>query len=295
MIVIRLMGGLGNQMFQYALGRRLALERGTALKLDLGALTQDKDRAYRLQHLAIDAGIANAAEILQAKGGAGLAGKLTRRLDALKPWYRRHWVVERDPRWEPGIVSGITPVYLEGYWQREEYFATIAPSLRKELQLRDVPSHASQRVAAHMNSVNAVSLHVRRGDYVTNPATQALYGVLPAQYYQAAALLMGERVERPHFFAFSDQPAWVAENLHLDYPMTCVTHNGAERDYEDLWLMTHCKHHIVANSSFSWWGAWLSRHPGACVVAPAPWYQAPSWRAVDPAPRDWIRIKRALD
>jgi hypothetical protein len=142
-------------------------------------------------------------------------------------------------------------------------------------------------MAVRIAGCNAVSLHVRRGDYVSNPDSSRVHGLCGADYHQAAVRRIAEVVPQPHLFVFSDDPQWAAGNLHLDHPATIVTGNDTRRDYEDLHLMSLCKHHIVANSSFSWWGAWLDTNPDKIVIAPERWFAHEQHDTRDLLPPTW--------
>jgi hypothetical protein len=131
---------------------------------------------------------------------------------------------------------------------------------------------------------------VRRGDYVQNPVTNARHGLCPLEYYHTAVRTLAAQVPDPQFFVFSDDPDWTQQNLKLPYPTTYVTCNGLERDYEDLRLMSHCRHHIIANSSFSWWGAWLSTFPAKTVLAPSTWFREPPQASRDRVPAGWLTV-----
>jgi hypothetical protein len=284
MVVVQLRGGLGNQLFQYATGRRIALTNDAPLKLDLSKLARDHLRTYKLKHFKIEAEIATPDEVMQVKGGTGVTGYLIRRLDRFKPYYRRLWVKERHFHFDPTILTISGTAFLEGYWQSEPYFKTIEKKLREELALRSKPSALSEQIARAMQGTTSVSLHVRRGDYAANPAT---YYLCPLEYYISALAKIKRCVENPNFFIFSDDPVWTRENLMIGAPTTFVTHNSADRDYEDLWLISQCKHHIIANSTFSWWGAWLGSHPGKTVIAPKQWAWNPKYNHKERIPEGW--------
>lgn len=148
----------------------------------------------------------------------------------------------------------------------------------------------NEQVAQNILSVNAVSLHVRRGDYVSNLTINQFHGTCSLEYYNQAIAQIAKKVETPHFFVFSDDPEWVKSNLKIDYSITIVDHNNADKNYEDIRLMSLCKHHIIANSSFSWWGAWLCRNPNKIVIAPLKWFNDKSINTTDLIPDGWIKI-----
>jgi hypothetical protein len=185
-------------------------------------------------------------------------------------------------------VSG--DVYLEGYWGSEKYFKDIEAIIRRELTVKTEPSPINRAMAEHICQAPAVSIHIRRGDFISNPITQKFHGVCSLEYYSKAADMIAGMVERPHFFVFSDDPQWAQDNLKLEYPITFVTHNSMDEDYEDLRLMSLCKYHIIANSTFSWWGAWLSRASDKIVYAPRYWLNDSSLNTSDVIPNGWIKI-----
>ncbi len=150
-------------------------------------------------------------------------------------------------------------------------------------------SGRNREAAEQIQTTNAISVHVRRGDYATNPATQAFHGILPAEYYRAAVREVSQAVRNPHFYVFSDDPDWCRHNLDLGHSTTFVDHNRA-RGSDDLRLMSLCAHHIIANSSFSWWGAWLNPREEKIVIAPRRWVADSSIDARDVVPARWIQL-----
>jgi hypothetical protein len=192
---------------------------------------------------------------------------------------------ERSFSFDPRVLSAPDGTVLNGYWQSEAYFSDIRAQILDDFQFIDPPDSANEDMASCIRESTAVSLHVRRGDYVTNQR----HGTKPIDYYASALGMMSARVCEPHFFVFSDDPSWCKQNLHIDYPTIYVDHNNADTGYKDLGLMSQCQHHIIANSSFSWWGAWLNRNPDKIVVAPEQWFADPSIDTDDLYPADWIK------
>lgn len=290
MVIVRLLGGLGNQMFQYAAARRLALKRGMPLKLDLSAFPSDPLRDFSLAPFNVQAQFATAQELAKVKGKS-FAGRLESVLFRLRR--KVTWTVMTEKGlspFKPALLRASGNVYLAGYWQDERYFLDAADTIRADLTLKEALSPESRAVAGQIQSTESVSMHIRRGDYVSNPKTYRLHGVCSMAYYQQSVDLIAEKIAMPHFFIFSDDPGWVRDNFRLEHPATFVTHNGLDRDYEDLHLLSLCRHHIIANSSFSWWGAWLCSHPGKIVIAPRRWFNRPELQDFSPAPEDWIRL-----
>ncbi len=288
MIVVRLCGGLGNQLFQYAAGRALAHARNTELVLDLAWYEDrpavDTPRAYELTHYAIQARPADASEALWCRLHHG---RLLHRLRFL-PRRWRHFR-ERGFAFDPRVLALPDDSYLYGYWQSPLYFEAIADLLRAEL-VPSVPlGGRDEEMAAMIAQGDAIAIHVRRGDYVAHQAAATTHGLCSLDYYKAAAAQLLAHVRQPHFFVFSDDVAWTRTHLQLPGQVTYVDHNGPDAAFQDLRLMALCQHQIVANSSFSWWGAWLNPHPGKVVVAPARWF-ADGRDTRTLTPPDWVRL-----
>jgi hypothetical protein len=297
LVIVRLIGGLGNQMFQYATGRALALRRGATLKLDLtgfatvGAHTK---RRYELDAFPIHGGGASEAEIAQfgrtGKPGLPRRDRVLRLLRFARP--NGAWPVYREPhfQFDPILPELRAPVYLDGYWQSERYFSDIAEVLRQEFAAEVPLDPENAALAARIDAANAVSLHVRRGDYVSDPATNRFHGTCSPDYYQRAVDYVAARVGAPHLFVFSDDQKWTRANLRFATPTTIVDANPPDRGYRDMGLMARCRHHIVANSSFSWWGAWLDPSPEKIVVAPRQWFGASTNDTRDLIPPSWVQL-----
>lgn len=295
-VYVRLIGGLGNQMFQYATGRALALRNGAELKLDVSGFVTYGLRRYELDSYPIAATVASAPEleafasapvVPPRTGVKGLLSRLVAPKNASSPA-----VHYREPhfQFDPGVQGLHPPILLDGYWQTERYFADAAEALRRELDPTEPLEEDNARIAEQIDQAVAVSLHVRRGDYVSNAHANAYHGVCSLDYYRAAISHVAERVEGVHLFVFSDDAEWTRENLKSDLPATYVAANPPDRGFRDMQLMTRCRHHIIANSSFSWWGAWLNAKPGKVVVAPRRWFAKGDNDTRDLVPSDWVRL-----
>ncbi|HTI80193.1 MAG TPA: alpha-1,2-fucosyltransferase [Acetobacteraceae bacterium] len=287
-VVVRLNGGLGNQMFQYATGRAFSRRHGAELLLDLSEYSNDNKRHYELGIYPIEARIATSAELAAFESRErprGFMGRIRERLHSPPHIYREpHYHFDRR------LAEQRPPVYLQGYWQTEQYFADAAGQLRKELAPREPLEPANAQVAAAIGAVTAVSLHVRRGDYVSEAHTNAYHGVCSLDYYREAVELIAKRVPDAHLFVFSDDHEWTRENLAPGLPTTYVDANPPDRGFRDMQLMMQCRHHIIANSSFSWWGAWLNPSPDKIVVAPRQWFAASDNNPKDLIPPAWVRL-----
>ena len=292
MVIVRLVGGLGNQMFQYAAGRAVAYRHEVPLKLDISAFERYGLRTCRLHHLNIVESYATPAEVarLARSSQNRLVAKLYTIVERCLPYYKRSVFRQRYDHFDPDILRVSRSVYLTGYWQSEKYFKDIEEIIRREFTIRNDPDAVNQEMAAMINKSTSVSLHIRRGDYVSNPRIRQTHGVCSLDYYEAAVAKLMQFAKDPHFFVFSDDIEWAKQNLKLQYPLTFVSHNGPERDYEDLRLMSLCKHHIIANSTFSWWGAWLSTNRRKIVIAPKRWFSDPDRDSRDLIPESWLRV-----
>jgi glycosyl transferase family 11 len=273
-VLVTLRGGLGNQMFQYAIGRSISEKHDRALVLDDLALRVDHPgrtkRSYALGVFNIDAKLTSEISIRRAANRA---------------------VIVQDRRgFHEHVLQPNLSVHLElhGFWQHERYFADIAHLLRDHFCMKPGPWDSSAwkpRIAA---VPSAVCVHVRRQDYLT----VSTFGFVGREYYQRAAMTMADHVADAHFFIFSDDIPWCKANLSLDQPHSFVEHNGRADDstYTDLSLMTLCRHFIIANSSFSWWAAWLGADPRKIVMAPKDWFRDIPSDSRDITPESWLRL-----
>jgi hypothetical protein len=292
MILISLNGGLGNQLFQYALGRRLSYERNFPLRFDLSALEASWSiRRYKLGCFKIYGQPVSEEERKQFERheNALLGGKVASLWRKYLPYYRQRSVTEKIVTFDENILKVPSNVFLQGYWQTEKYFVSIRSALQKELQLNVPLDSTNQDMLKAIQCENSVSVHIRRGDYVSNPETNKAHGVLPLSHYDKAIKMIKEKVSFPHFYVFSDDAAWCRDNFRDLENVTFVSHNDSEHDYFDFALMKECRFHIIANSSFSWWAAWLSDYGNKIVIAPKQWYQTDQ-DTRDLLPEDWIKI-----
>ena len=280
-------------MFQYAAGRVLALRHDAELKLDLSSFADYPLRRYELGAFPITAEILDKVDgAPQATSGRGWRGRIGRLTGALKSRPPTAMPVYREPHFhfDPSFASLKAPVHLMGYWQSPRYFGEIADVLRRDFTPRSPLDPINAAVAARIDNCDAVSLHVRRGDYVADPTTAKYHGICSIDYYERAIACVRDRIAGLQLFIFSDDPVWVRDNLMFDVPATFVAANSADHGYRDMQLMAQCKHHIVANSSFSWWGAWLNPSPEKIVIAPKDWFAAPGIDTRDLVPEAWIRL-----
>jgi Glycosyl transferase family 11 len=317
MVISFICGGLGNQMFQYAVARRLAKRHNTLLKLDLSAYRDGTDvnqsitafpRPIRIYEFRIDTPAASEAEVAALKdkySKATIAGRFVRNVlrkvnkDIL--WPPSH-VKEIGYRFEERIVNLPADVYLDGFWQSWKYFDDIAATIRSDFQMKDaaIPGYAQEFIAKiRRPGRTMVSLHVRRGDraHAVETGRLDLTHVMPleVQYILASIGRFGVDAD---FLVFSDTPkdiAWCKENIKgPGLGATRLHFSEGHTDLQDMALMTACDHHIIAPSSFSWWAAWLNDRPGRRVIAPSTWSRAGFYKKLVPddlIPPDWEIIQ----
>ncbi len=290
MIITRLIGGLGNQMFQYSAARRLADTHRTTLKLDISAFDNHGPRRYSLGAFNIKASIASRKDIASLKGRVNerLRGSVRRYLGLeLAP---SSYVREKSYSFDPHVLELPDNIYLDGYWQSDKYFLSIDNIIRRDFTIMLERSPLDDTLMHDIASSTSVSIHVRRGDYVSDPNTSHVHGTCDLDYYLRSTQLVKRAIGTPHFFIFSDEPSWAAKNIVLAGQATYVAHKGTSSDLRDLRLMSLCKHHIIANSTFSWWGAWLCRNESTFVVAPSKWFNGTDRVTRDLIPERWNLI-----
>lgn len=279
-VTVKLSGGLGNQLFQYAAARRVSVQHGAELVLDTGFYDRGRHRQFELNQFPIQAAVkTNATDARWLRQLQGLTKRLLR-FDP--PAYR-----EPHYHFDPGLLKVVPPVVLEGYFQSPRYFDEIAPLIRQELQPPPPSDIDSQSLSGVLQHPESVALHIRRGDYVSNSKTQKTFLVCPVEYYvRALQSLPGEGP----VVVVSDDIDWAKQHLPRRREMLFAGQNAPRAGLADLWLLTQARHHVIANSTFSWWGAWLSNRQQGITIAPANWFQAGTHSCQDLLPTDWHRI-----
>jgi len=289
-IVVRLQGGLGNQMFQYALGRALQHRRGDELRLDVTYLLGssvfkwDVPREYDLDVFRIQPAFACIPRLLR---------RVPRRLGEAEAVPKRQaFVAEKEFGFHPEILDLTAPnLYLDGYWQSESYFVEIRHELRRAFQPRMPLSPAGREMAQRIGSVNAVCVNVRRGDYITMASSRNALGFVGEDYYRRGIDWIKAKVEDPWLLINSDDMPWCREHLKFDLPTIYLDEAYAGWKFgEQLQLMTLCKHFLIPNSTFAWWAAWLAGHDGKLVVCPRRWFSNPSISSKDLIPPCWVTL-----
>jgi hypothetical protein len=292
-IIVRLSGGLGNQMFQYAAGHALSVYHHVSLLLDVGDFAKQRwHNGFELERIfSCPVKIADSREIHTLLGWQSWKPFRNRMTLSLWRFLRNgHIIVEPNFHYWPGILDVTIPCYLTGYWQSERYFANVEKAIRAIFTFRQPLSRHNREIAHKISEVNAVSLHVRRGDYAGNPTIFVKHGLCPVSYYEKAVEYICKHVTEPHFFVFSDDMDWVKKNLNIAGSVCYVDYNRGSESYNDMRLMSMCRHHIIANSTFSWWGAWLNPVKTKIVVAPKRWFHDCSADTGDLFPEGWITL-----
>ena len=292
MIITRLQGGLGNQMFQYAMGRSLGLRHGTELKVDLTDLLDRSAKAacypfrdFDLDIFELNVEIATDEEVRQLTRRVEneLSEKIVRRIIGQK----RSIVAEPHYHYSEAAHGSPDNVYLRGYWQSPRYFNDVEPQIRRDFTFREEMNGKAKELCAEIRSENSVCMSVRRGDYVKNDVLPC-YGV---DYFHAADRIFRDRLSGYRYYVFSDDIQWCEENLRFDVPTTFVSEEYSGRKYQDkLRLMSACKHFVIPNSSYVWWAVWFNTNDNKIVIAPKNWFIDPSVKTSDLIPETWIRV-----
>ena len=286
MIVVGLKGGLGNQLFQYALGRRLSMEHGCPLILDDRALHSDPLRNFALNQFQINQPLAKPLSYPLHGVGAHLNP-----LYRLLPFTQSVTMAnEKGFAFDPQVLEYDSGTYLNGYWQSERYFLPIRQTLLTDLVLAKPLSTEQSKLAEQIRGINAVSLHIRRGDYVSDSTTNSYHGLCDLNWYHRAVEIIAHDVSNPHFYIFSDDYEWATKNLQLSHPTHFIEPQKDGYESIDMHLMSLCQHNIIANSSFSWWGAWLNQNLQKRVIAPANWFANAPHDTRDLIPTSWQRL-----
>lgn len=269
-IITRIKGGLGNQLFCYAAARRLALANNAELVIDdVTGFSRDVQylRNYMLDKFCIEARKATPKERMEPleRYRRGLEKYISRR----KPFQQRRYLEQEGNDFDARLLDlkVAETVYLDGYWQSEEYFKDVKTTIREDLRITPPEDTINQRMAEQIRQSNAIAVHVRWFDTLgSEKSPQNLLGI----YYRRAIAEIEKNVKKPHYFFFSDDTISAKSLVTIpNERRTFVDQNrGDENAHLDLWLMAHCKHFIIANSTFSWWGAWLGEGDSTIVIAP---------------------------
>ncbi len=266
MIKISISGGLGNQMFQYAFGRAKALKNDADLALIPSYKAKNTaPRGFLLNNFNIKADIRNSTSIKE---------KIFKIAEPHPPFSKE---IYEKPKG-----------YFVGNWQSEKYFKDYEDKIRADFTLKNRLSSEAEKIKDLIEKSYSVSLHVRRGDYASDQRVNEKHGLATIEYYSKAIYYIKEKVSQPTLFVFSDDIKWARENLPLTESAVFVSNENIS-ECEDLVLMSLCKNNIIANSTFSWWGAWLNKNQNKIVIAPRLWFGRESDTSYL-IPQEWLRM-----
>ncbi|MFT5663605.1 MAG: hypothetical protein ACI9YO_002934 [Gammaproteobacteria bacterium] len=285
-IIVGLCGGLGNQLFQYAAGRALSLKLGVPVELDHSWFAGSKDRSYTLSEFKINATPCIGLPIISKKIKA-LESKVSRKYFSQRmgvPIFR-----ETSFNFMREFEEISQPVFLQGYWQSEKYFDRFSEQIRKELTFSNSVPKKCNALMESISKTQSICIHIRRGDYISNSKTRKIFHACSLDYYKENVNRLCKNLTNPHCFVFSDDCEWARSNIKLNIPYTIVDINEANEAHLDLLLMSLCNDFVIANSSFSWWGAWLGSFKNKRIVAPKNWFIRHDINTDDLIPSNWER------
>lgn len=297
MVIVKIFGGLGNQMFQYAAARRLAYKLNVELKLDISWFKNrtykrdDQKRKYSLGNFNILEEFINYNEIkFFIFPYLSILNKFEKMLYKIRRG-KLLYIKEKYFHFNPKILDLPDNIYLDGYWQNEKYFLDVKGIIINEFKVKNPILGRNKEVFEKIRLSESVSIHIRRGDYITNPrVAKKLGGICDFNYFFRSIDYIGKKIKNPVFFFFSDDINWVKENFAIKHPCVFIDFNNILNSYEDMRLMSQCKHNIISNSSFSWWGAWLNPNSNKIVIAPRKWFNDFSKNTSTLIPSNWLRF-----
>lgn len=285
MKIIRFLGGLGNQMFQYACYKALQKEYPN-VKADLSSYKVDKPHnGYELESIfnlklnTISPFIENLYNLNNRKW-------LYRKLRKIRLLNIVHTEEQKHFTYDPSIFTNSNYQYYVGFWQNEKYFVNTANEIREDFEFNPLSDQKNIDILNKINESISISLHVRRGDYIGHPS---FGGICNKEYYRNAIQYIQSKIDNPKFFVFSNDIDWCMKNLKM-INTEFISWNNSTNSYLDMHLMSKCKHNIIANSSFSWWGAWLNKNPNKIVIGPQKWLNEDAYDTSTILPKDWIRL-----
>jgi len=285
MIITEINGGLGNQLFQYAAGLSLSLRHQTQLKTAVQFKNSDTSRSLGLTHFNLNLIEATQEDVNQLYS----VSTVDRAIQAILPAQFKHVYKEKHFAYQSGFEKLGSNVYLKGYWQSERYFSTIVTQVKDIFTLQPHFYSNILPLIEEIKQTESVSIHVRKGDYLLNPYSD-YYASLESAYYTNALAALQENLPQLKLYVFTDDPKWVNENLALPISYTLISGVQTRSMYEDFQAMLSCKYHIIANSSFSWWTAWLSAREGKKVIAPKEWFKNGPSDTADLIPNSWLTV-----
>jgi hypothetical protein len=289
-ITVNIIGGIGNQMFQYAFGYAASKENNAKIKLEVSGFNTYDQRYYALDLFNVEENskLKLKYDFLLNKINSKHNSLLSKAFSKLLRWLLRlttFYFQEREEFvFDQSVFNIQTNTYFYGYWQNEKYFKKYRKELLEIFKLKDIHSQTKE-YQQKITESESVSLHIRRGDYINT-----IHDTCDMEYYQKAVLEILKINKQAHFFIFSDEMLWVKNNLDFIDHKTLVVLEPGIPDHEEIYLMSQCKFNIIANSSFSWWGAWLNQNPEKKVIAPKKWLKSSTLNTSDLIPASWVRL-----
>lgn len=295
MIKVLLTGGLGNQLFQYAFGRMLSVKHNTSLVLSASFLQSKLPLKKLATPLRYELGVFNIDAVIESNFFTGKflypLAKTEHLIKEKISSIQLNKVLETEFSFQEELLNVPDNSFLKGNFQSEKYFKSIESVLRKELVFKNAFSGDNLLTKNKIEETNSVSIHVRRGDYLSIKKNAQKFAQIPISYYQDAIRHMAAKTKAPVFFVFSDDIDWVKDNLKTEASLVFVSNNKTpETSYMDMQLMSLCRHNIICNSTFSWWAAWLNNNPAKHVIAPQRWFSDVSINSQDIIPDEWIKL-----
>lgn len=293
MIVVNIKGGLGNQMFQYAHGRMLSCHHNTQMKLDTSSFCGSRQRQFDLNNFNIKCHFASLDEILKLKYGYSFKVRFINRIFsriALRIFKNNAntYIEQTERNYDHNLVNYGSNLYLEGYWQSEKYFCPIKKVIQSDFIISSNPPISVSDLLSIVHQTESVSIHVRRTDYLLK---NRIYNILDVEYYHQAYHYICQHIRNPSFFIFSDDVDWCMKHFTFIRNPVFVSNVTKEFDcVEDFRIMLNCKHNIIANSTFSWWAAWLNQNPSKIIIAPLRWFNDTNRQPKDLLPANWIKL-----
>jgi hypothetical protein len=273
MIIINLIGGLGNQMFQYAMARALSLEKKHKLRLNVEAFDTYLVHKFGLHNFNIALKFYKIPSRYKSKFN--------------KKFKKTVHYVDEKFYYNPEIKTiKCDFLFLDGYFQTEKYFKKYENEIRNDFKITGPLKEITKEFLKKIESQNSVSIHIRRGDYLLTE----IHNTDKKEFYDEALKYIITKVHNPHYYIFSNDMEWVKENFKTNSETTYIDFNDADSNYEDMKLMSTCKHNIIANSSFSWWSAWLNTNLDKIIIAPKIWFNGETYNYVDLVPDNWIKF-----
>ena len=284
-------------MFQYAFAKRLSIELNSSLSLDYSLLSKYPKGKEKSTNRDFELGIFNLTETTKISKRKRIMFKILNTLNGImvnlgcSAIQTSFYYAERNISFCTNINTISKNCYIIGYWQSYKYFESIEHIIRKEFKFPPFCKKQNHFYSKQIQESNSVAVHIRRGDFL-HEKNQSVHGICSIEYYQNAIRIISNLIANPTFFIFSDDSKWVIDNFNISYEKFIVTGNFNTNSFRDMQLMSMCKHNIIANSSFSWWGAWLNSNPSKIVIAPKNWYSATELNELteDLIPKEWKKI-----